>query len=393
MKLLLYSHAFPPSVGGVETIVASLARGLAELPVSGNTARLEVTVVTNTPARGFDDSTFPFQVVRQLNFFALAGLIRAADVVHIAGPALVPMSLSWLMRKSYVVEHHGYQAICPNGILLQQPKVVICPGHFQAGRYRKCIKCESQELSWFRAVAKVLLNIPRNFLARRAATNVAVSQHVAKRIALPRTAVIYHGLKCTTSAATQSANTSAKPPILRFGYVGRFVPEKGIPILIDAAHRLRQERQDFEVVLLGDGPLRPQIEDSILRANAQEFIRITGLLNGEKLTDALNSIDVVVMPSIWEETAGLSAIEQMTRGRLVIASDIGGLGEVVGDAGLKFPPGDVQRLADQMSEVIQDNARTLDLGRIARQRAQSMFCDARMIAEHGAAYAELSPGP
>jgi glycogen synthase len=44
------------------------------------------------------------------------------------------------------------------------------------------------------------------------------------------------------------------------------------------------------------------------------------------------------MPSVWEETAGLSAIEQMMRGRLVIASRIAGLGEMVGDAGSRFFP-------------------------------------------------------
>ena len=56
------------------------------------------------------------------------------------------------------------------------------------------------------------------------------------------------------------------------------------------------------------------------------------------------------MPSIWEETAGLAAIEQMLRGRLVIASDIGGLGEMVGDAAIKFPAGDAPTLADQMKK-------------------------------------------
>jgi glycosyltransferase involved in cell wall biosynthesis len=391
VKLLLYSHAFPPSVGGVETIVASLARGLAQLPKSSNTAPLHLTVVTQTPAGNFDDASLPFRIVRRPGVETLARLISGADVIHIAGPAMTPMLLSWLLRKPYVVEHHGYQAICPNGILLQRPESTVCPGHFQARHYRKCIKCESQDLSWLRSAIKVLLNIPRHSLAKRAECNIAVSQHVATRIALPRTNVIYHGLQPApdtgnTSPAAMRASTQSST--IRFGYVGRFVPEKGIPVLLDAAQRLRQQRRGFEIVLVGDGPQRPQIEELIQRVHAQEFVRITGFLTGDKLAAELNSLDVVVMPSVWEETAGLAAIEQMLRGRLVIVSDIGGLGEVVGGAGLKFPAGDAQRLADQMNEVIQ-GAQVTALGKIAQERAKSLFVADHMIAEHSAVYLKL----
>jgi glycogen(starch) synthase len=391
VKLLLYSHAFPPSVGGVETIAASLASGLAQLPKSSNTAPLQVTVVTQTPAGNFDDASLPFPIVRRPGIDTLARLISAADVIHIAGPAMTPMLLSWLLRKPYVVEHHGYQAICPNGILLQQPESTVCPGHFQARHYRKCIKCESQDLSWLRSAIKVLLNIPRHSLAKRAACNIAVSQHVARRIALPQTNVIYHGLQLAAANTSLAAErTPTQSSTVRFGYVGRFVPEKGIPILLDAAQRLRQHRRDFEIVLVGDGPQRPQIEELIRHARAQEFVRITGFLTGEKLAAELNSLDVVVMPSIWEETAGLAAIEQMLRGRLVIASDIGGLGEIVGSAALKFPAGDAKRLADKMNEVIQGGAQVTSLGENAQERAKSLFVADRMIAEHLAVYLKLA---
>lgn len=65
MKLLLYSHFFAPSVGGTETIVLSLARGLAELRKTSGLSEFEVTLVTQTPADNFDDRLLPFQVLRQ----------------------------------------------------------------------------------------------------------------------------------------------------------------------------------------------------------------------------------------------------------------------------------------------------------------------------------------
>lgn len=242
-------------------------------------------------------------------------------------------------------------------------------------------------MSWLRSVIKVFLNVPRQLLAARAATNIAVSGHVAKRIALPRTTVIYHGLERAVLGASQPPSTpSRKSGNIRFGYVGRFVIEKGIPVLLYAALRLRTERQDFEVVLVGDGPLRPQIEDLIRGNHAEEFVRITGFLEGAKLTEMVNSLDIVVMPSPWEETAGLAAIEQMLRGRPVIVSGIGALAEMVGDAGLKFPPGDALSLAEQMKRVLENGADLSALGELAQNRAQSLFLSERMLAEHTRVY-------
>jgi hypothetical protein len=131
MKLLIYSHYFAPSLDGVENIVRKLATGLASPPFGGNPPEFEVVVVTQTTRGTFDDSTLPFPVVRKPGIFRLTRLIRNSDVVHLAGPALLPLFLTRLIHKPIVVEHHGYQAICPNGSLLLQPEAEVCPGHFQ----------------------------------------------------------------------------------------------------------------------------------------------------------------------------------------------------------------------------------------------------------------------
>src|ERR1700722_3933137 len=116
VKLLIYSHYFTPSVGGVETIVTLLARKLADTSNAyTNGENFKITVATQTPADAFDDRTLPFPVVRTPSLLHLWPPIRSADVVHIAGPSLLPMFLAKLARTPYVVEHHGYQAIFPNG--------------------------------------------------------------------------------------------------------------------------------------------------------------------------------------------------------------------------------------------------------------------------------------
>ena len=383
MNLLIYSHYFAPSVGGVESIVQSLAAGIAELRTLNGDREFNVTVVTETPAGSYDDSRFPFRVVRRPGVVRLWQLVRASNVIHVAGPAFLPMLLAWLSRKRFVVEHHGYQATCPNGLFVHQPDRTICPGYFQAGRYGECFQCLRSEFSSGWTAAKLLaLMFPRYWLARSATTNIAITQHVDTRQKLPRTKVVYHGIEDPLPNPDRSMPTQK----LRIACVGRLVPEKGIPLLLEAAKILKDEGHDFEIRIIGDGSERPKLEELIQREKLESFTSITGFLTGDDFARALQDVSVVVMPSTWEETAGLAAIEQMMRGRLVIAADIGGLAEVLGNTGLKFPPGNAVSLANCLRSVIENPALIGSYGEKARRRALQLFQRSQMLTEHSRIY-------
>jgi glycosyltransferase involved in cell wall biosynthesis len=386
MNLLIYSHFFAPSIGGVETVVRSLAGGLAGLRKPDGTPEFAVTVVTQTVAKGLDDRSLAFPVVRQPSLMQLYRLIRASDVIHVAGPALPPLLLGRLARKPVVIEHHGYQAICPNGILIQQPDGTLCPGHFQAGHYLKCLQCGAHEISLLQSLQRLGLMLPRHLLARGAAANIAITQHVSARHGLPESTVIYYGIEDSQAKSFIRQPGDKNSRLLKFAFAGRFVPEKGIPILLEAARILRDEGQKFEVLLIGDGPERTKVEAQIARDGLENCVRITGFLQDAELAAALGEVQVVVMPSVWEETAGLSAIEQMMRGRPVIGSNIGGLGEVIGDAGLTFAPGEPHALARCMKQALEDKGIIDSLGRKALARARQFFMRERMIEEHARLY-------
>jgi glycosyltransferase involved in cell wall biosynthesis len=390
MKLLLYSHSFAPNVGGVETVVMSLARGLADIRTINNQAQFDVTVVTETPAGDFDDRSLPFPVVRQPDTLALWRLIGEANVIHLAGPALLPLFLAWLARKPVALEHHGYQAVCPNGLLLHQPDGSICPGHFQAGRYGECVRCQAAEMRWRQSLAKLLLMFLRNHFAKSAGRNIAITRHVLERLALPRSLVVYYGVENMPSLSACTAENSVTRVKMRFAYVGRLVAEKGLPILVEAAGILKRENCEFALLFIGDGPQRGQLEALVERTGLNDCVQITGFLDGATLAETLESVHVVIMPSMWEETAGLSAMEQMMRGRLVIASKIGGLAEMIGDAGLLCAPGDAVDLARCMRQALQDRSLLTTFGRKAHDRAQSLFLRERMIANHATVYREIS---
>ncbi len=387
-KLLIYSHFFAPSVGGVETSVLDLAKGLSEISASSPGEKFDVTVVAQTPAGLFDDQALNFRVVRHPNLFKLVGLTLESDVIHLVGPSLLPQLLGYLARKPVVLEHHGYQSTCPNGVLIHQPERSICPGYYLQGQPLQCLKCQSAEMPFWKAVIHMFIMVPRHFLSRSATANISITNHVLERQKLPRTKTIYYGIEDPLALNGEAPrNISGK---LSFAYVGRFVPEKGIPIFLESVRLLKADGLAFDVKLVGEGPQRAEIEQLIQEKQIQEFVTITGFLKGDALHQMMESVAVVVMPSVWEETAGLAAIEQMMRERLVIASEIGGLAEVVGNAGLLSPVGDPVALAECMKKVIQNPSLIEILGKKARDRAVKLFQRSRMVEDHARVYLQLT---
>jgi len=390
MRLLVYSHFFSPSVGGVETVVFNLARGLAELRLSDGQAEFKVTVVTQIPSEPLNDREFPFRVVRQPRLTQLWHLIRSSEVIHLAGPAFSPLALGMLARIPIVLEHHGYQSICPNGLLLHHPSNTVCPGHFKLRHYFECLRCNSFQSTWVRSCVSVLLMFPRCFLARRVAANVAVSQHVLNRIGgQPNASIVHHGIDTSLDTKLICVPILAMGDKLCFAYVGRLVREKGISVLLEATRILRKENLNFEVRVIGDGPERPRLERQIMELEISSCVNVLGFLTGSALERALEDVGVVILPTVMEETAGLAVMEQMLRGRLVIASDIGGLSEVVAESGLRFPPGDAVALASAMREVIQQPSIIHSLGQKARSRALDSFSLERMVESHARIYRRL----
>jgi glycogen(starch) synthase len=386
LKLTYYTHDWAPLVGGIQTVYTALAEGVSGWSKTHAGENIEVTLVTQTPAEGMDDSRLPFAVLRRPSLRRLTAQIRTADVLHVAGPAILPLAIGWILRKPTVIEHHGYQSICPNGLLIYGPDRSICPGHFMAARYSNCVRCNSGTEGWVKSLRGVILTFVRRWLCQQARSNIAVSYHVAERIKLPRTRTIYHGIADSGPAPRNETYTVNLP--LQIGYVGRLVSEKGLPLLLEAAKRLEDGNFPFHLTIVGDGPDRRELEVMTQRLGLQARTTFLGELTGPGLEDAVRSLQVVVMPSRWEETAGLAAIEQMMRGGVVIATDIGGLSEVVGDAGLKFSAGDSGALYSCLRQVLEDPSLGASLGSAARARAVKVFNRDNMIQEHVSLYQE-----
>lgn len=386
MKVLIYTEYFFPTTGGVQTNVFELGCGLSEWHAAhAEDPELDVTVVTQTGELTPKDQSWPFRLVRRPSLKHLVKLVRDADVVHIAGPAMMPMLLSVLLHKPAIVEHHGYQSICPNGILLTGKDRTVCPGHYMAARYWNCVVCNAKDMGWAGSLRSMMLMFPRRLLSKLIPVNVAITNHVANRLALPRTRTILYGIR---DPGNRRLPRNENP--IQIGYVGRLVPEKGVFVLLTAAQRLKDDGFPFHLTVVGDGPLRTHLQDYSVKLGIADLTTFTGDLSGGDLELAVRPLQIVVMPSVWEETAGLTAIEQMMRGGLVVVSEIGGLSEIVGDGGLKFAPGDAQALYSKLREVLENPDLVSSLGEQARNRAVQLFSRDTMIRSHVSVYREAA---
>jgi glycogen(starch) synthase len=386
MKLLLYSHFFAPSIGGVETVVMSLATELSPSSKSSSKGEFELTLVTQTPRGSFDDSLFPFPVVRQPSFNALRKLIRSADVIHVAGAAISPVLLGLVLRKPVVVEHHGFQTICPTGQLFQEPEDVPCPGHFMAERYTHCLACAPapKPLASFRLW---LLTFLRRFLCQHVATNITPTHWLSGMLQLPRTETVPHGL----APSSPLVRLPASHPVPVLVFLGRIVTTKGLLLLLEAGRLLQRQNRPIELKVVGDGPQRAALQKLTTEWKLAMQVRFLGRLPDSQIADLLATADLLVVPSLGGEVFGMVIAENMLRGIPILASDLGAFVEVLGDAGRTFKTGDSADLARQIVQLLDDPAASQRLGVAAHQRVRDFFALSRMIEGHAQIYRRLAP--
>jgi glycosyltransferase involved in cell wall biosynthesis len=382
VRLLIVAKAFAPNVGGAEGAVMTLARGLVERHKG-----IDTMVVTETGADGYDDHALPFRVVRRPSVRQMVRLLCWADVVHLAGPRLGILILALVLRRQVVVEHHGCQVVCPNGELFYRPTQRPCTGHFMARRYYECIRCNATA-GWRRSVRDLILTFPRRWLCYAVARNVTLSDWLNWMLRLPRAITIYYGVDIPEGIPERSRPEMSG----RVAFVGRLVGSKGARTLLEAVDRLRERSIAVSVEVVGDGPERGALEAQVADYKLSEQVRFRGVLAPAEVRRVLQSVDAVVMPSLYEESFGLVCAEGMASGCVPVVSEVGTLREVVGTTGLKFKPGDVDGLVECLKRICGDQDLVRMLGMEAWRRVRSTFTVDHMIDEHIALYRDVVGG-
>ena len=173
--------------------------------------------------------------------------------------------------------------------------------------------------------------------------------------------------------------------------LGRMVWDKGFDVALAAFARLAARRPDARLILAGDGPARADLESLAGSLAVTDRVEFPGWVAPDQVPALLNRAGLVLVPS-RREAFGLVALEAMVMGRPVIASDVGGLPEVVvhGRTGILIPPGQVDLFADALDRLLRDPRRAVALGTEGRRVAQERFGWAKHVDAYEELYRQLT---
>jgi glycosyltransferase involved in cell wall biosynthesis len=183
-------------------------------------------------------------------------------------------------------------------------------------------------------------------------------------------------------ARAAGAPRSLGPPVV--GFIGRLVPEKGVDLLVEALDGF-----DARLLVIGDGAERGALERRTIRWPTGKAT-FTGSVDGTAVPDYLACMDCLVLPSrttpSWAEQFGHVLVEAMAAGVPVVGSSSGAIPEVIGEAGLIFPEGDVAALRAQLATVFDDPVLRKRMVERGRARVERLYTNERLAQAQRAIY-------
>ena len=292
------------STGGVGRHVQSLAAGLA---AAG--AAVQVAGPAST---------------RAVFAFASYAVVEIGAAPHPVRDAAARLALRRLAGEVDVVHAHGLRA-----------------GALAPGRQPLVVTWHNAQLSGSR-----LGGLLERYVARRATVTLAASEDLVRQAR----ACGAPDVRLAPVAAPGLAPTGADPALGRplVLAVGRLHPQKGYDVLLEALPLIGEA----VVAVAGDGPLAAEL--------AQRAPQVRWLGRRTDVADLYAAADVVVLPSVWEARS-LTAQEALRAGRPLVATDVGGIRDLVGDGAVLVPPGDPAALGAAVRRLLDDPAAAVAL--------------------------------
>jgi glycosyltransferase involved in cell wall biosynthesis len=169
-----------------------------------------------------------------------------------------------------------------------------------------------------------------------------------------------------------------EPGAALVGVVARLAPEKGHPTLLDAWPQVLQQVPNAYLLIVGEGGQREALEQQAAERRIAHRVVFTGRRDDVPAVTA--ALDVAVLPS-YREAQGLTVLEAMALGRPVVASNVGGIPEMIDDgiSGLLVPPHDAPALAAAISRLLLDHPYADTLARAGHDVVHERFCVEQMV--------------
>ena len=312
---------------------------------------------------------------------ALAELIRTErpDLMHLHNP--YPLLSPWVVRTAHkhdvpvIQTVHNYRQVCAPGLYFRDGHVCHdCRGKaFALPAIRHACYRGSRPQSAIMATTLAVHRGTWRSVDRYIALTSAIADHL-RDFGIP-------GDRISVKPNAIPDPGPAAGPGTGFLLASRLVPEKGLPLLLDAWLR-HGEGELGTLRIAGDGPLRPVAEQA---AAARSDVTYLGPLDRAGMQREIAAAAVVIMPSTWHDPLPTIVLEALAAGRPVLGTTMGGIPYLVGDAGWIVEP-----TVDAMSAGLKTaHAAAASLSRAARRRYEQSFAPDVLVQRLIDIYAEV----
>jgi glycogen(starch) synthase len=359
MRILFWSSAFLPQIGGIGVLAAQLLpamrkRGYEYIVIS---SRDDQSLPPSTTFEGIPVHRFPFwQSIVDID--ALMEVKRqVADLKRLFAPDLIHMNASGRDDFFHLTTANAYPA----------PLLVILHGEWvsQADPIMRRILHGSD---WVVGCSKAILD---------------KGQQLAPEI-IPRSSNIHN--------AVEAPSLSVEPlPILpRVLCLGRLSNEKGFDLALTAFSSIAKRFPYLRLIVAGDGPERAALTKQAAEMGVKDVVDFLGWVAPEQVPALINTATMVVMPSRLESLP-LTALQAAHMARPVVGARVGGLPEVVADqqTGLLVEKENSQALANAIASLLEHPETAKQMGQAAQERAQKKFDWERHVNAYDRLYRKL----
>jgi glycosyltransferase involved in cell wall biosynthesis len=231
---------------------------------------------------------------------------------------------------------------------------------------------------------------------------VGVSDAVVSRVrhagvAVAKIRKILNGVRMKPEADSQASyrlqnRYKLDPDVLLVGSVGRLAPVKGYSYLLTALQEVTHKYPNCRLIIAGDGPSRRQLEMQVANLDLDKFVQFAGFV--DDMDEFFQVVDIFVMPSL-SEGLPMALLEAMAHGKPCIASNVGGIPEVLNipDLGLLVPPANPASLAKAILSLANAVETRIVMGEKAKAAIQLRFSTQRMAADYESLYNQVLGAP
>jgi glycosyltransferase involved in cell wall biosynthesis len=217
---------------------------------------------------------------------------------------------------------------------------------------------------------------------------------IQKRIMVPeKVTVIRNGVDVKSldidynvDKIKQALGLRGNSPVV--GTVTRLEPQKAVDDLLRAAAIVKEQYPRTTFLIVGNGPLRGPLEKMARDLHLDDQVRFIGWRSD--IPEILSTFDIFCLSSLWEGLP-MTLLEAMALGKPIVATDVGGVREVVedGETGFLSPPASPGYLAERIVALIKDSAMARNMGQKGKQRVETFFTVEKMIAQYEAFYLDV----